>query len=166
MTKTRIKISDTSFMQFVAESHSIRGVLIKCDLAPRGGNYRTCASRIKRLQCDTSHFTGQRSSKGKTFPNRHILLSDYLSNKVPICSSNSLKKKLLQEKVKEHYCENCHLSAWNDLPIPLELHHVDGNVQNNNLSNLLLLCPNCHAQTDNYRGKNQVRRKLRSVLPL
>ena len=40
-------------------------------------------------------------------------------------------------------------------PIPLELHHIDGNNQNNNLTNLTLLCPNCHAMTDNYRGKNK-----------
>lgn len=38
--------------------------------------------------------------------------------------------------------------------IPLEVHHVDGDRLNNELSNLQLLCPNCHAQTDNYCGKN------------
>ena len=37
----------------------------------------------------------------------------------------------------------------------LELHHIDGNHSNNELSNLTLLCPNCHALTDNYRGKNK-----------
>ena len=26
---------------------------------------------------------------------------------------------------------------------------------NNQLNNLQLLCPNCHALTDNYRGKNR-----------
>jgi predicted HNH restriction endonuclease len=39
-------------------------------------------------------------------------------------------------------------------PIPLELHHKDGNRYNNSLNNLMLLCPNCHALTDNYRAKN------------
>ena len=38
--------------------------------------------------------------------------------------------------------------------IPLELHHKDGNKFNNNLSNLELLCPNCHAFTNTYRTKN------------
>lgn len=33
--------------------------------------------------------------------------------------------------------------------------HKDGNNINNNLSNLELLCPNCHALTDNYREKNK-----------
>ena len=39
-------------------------------------------------------------------------------------------------------------------PIPLELHHKDGNRYNNQLDNLMLLCPNCHALTENYRAKN------------
>lgn len=40
------------------------------------------------------------------------------------------------------------------MPIPLELHHVDGNRFNNAIQNLLLLCPNCHALTNNYRARN------------
>ena len=54
---------------------------------------------------------------------------------------------------KEHKCECCGLISWNDKPIPLELHHIDGNHYNNDLSNLQILCPNCHAQTSNYSCK-------------
>ena len=39
--------------------------------------------------------------------------------------------------------------------IALELHHIDGDTTNNELSNLQYLCPNCHALTKNYRGKNK-----------
>ena len=51
-------------------------------------------------------------------------------------------------------CEKCGLSTWLGQPIALEIHHKDGNHINNLEENLELLCPNCHAQTDNYRGKN------------
>ena len=37
----------------------------------------------------------------------------------------------------------------------MELHHRDGDRTNNVLTNLELVCPNCHAQTDNYRAKNR-----------
>lgn len=39
-------------------------------------------------------------------------------------------------------------------PIALELHHVNGVKDDLRIENLQILCPNCHAFTDNYRGKN------------
>jgi 5-methylcytosine-specific restriction endonuclease McrA len=38
--------------------------------------------------------------------------------------------------------------------VPLELDHVNGDRADNRLENLRLVCPNCHAQTDTYRGRN------------
>ena len=48
------------------------------------------------------------------------------------------------------------IESWLDhnKPIPLEVHHKDGDHLNNELDNLMLLCSNCHAFTENYRGKN------------
>ena len=39
--------------------------------------------------------------------------------------------------------------------IPLEVEHIDGNFQNNNEDNLILLCPNCHSLTSTYKGANK-----------
>lgn len=36
----------------------------------------------------------------------------------------------------------------------MELEHIDGNSENNDLSNLTLLCPNCHSLTSTYKGRN------------
>lgn len=60
-------------------------------------------------------------------------------------SSYKLKLRLLEDGIKEAKCECCGLTEWNGKPIPLELHHKDGNHYNNDLSNLEILCPNCHA---------------------
>lgn len=68
--------------------------------------------------------------------------------------SNKLRRKLLREGLKEYKCECCNNNQWNGLPIPLEVHHKDGDKTNNELSNLQVLCPNCHALTPTYRGKN------------
>lgn len=51
-------------------------------------------------------------------------------------------------------CEVCDLAEWMGKPIPIELDHIDGNADNNSRENLRLICPNCHAQTETYKGAN------------
>jgi hypothetical protein len=72
-------------------------------------------------------------------------------------SSHKLKLKLLRDKLKQQICENCKREEWLGEIIPLELHHINGNRFDNRLSNLQLLCPNCHALTDNYSGRKTKR---------
>jgi transposase len=69
-----------------------------------------------------------------------------------------LKNRLLLEGLKEARCEMCGLSEWRDMPIALELHHSNGDGLDNRPENLLLLCPNCHSQTDTWGGRNKGRR--------
>jgi len=80
-------------------------------------------------------------------------------------SYDIIKKHLL--KTRPYQCEECLLSEWKGNPIPLELHHIDGNSENNKKENLKLLCPNCHFFTPTYRSKNighgRVRRRVNIV---
>ena len=66
--------------------------------------------------------------------------------------TNSIKDYLI--KKNGHQCEICNLIEWNSQSIPLDIHHINGDSSDNNLSNLIILCPNCHRQTDNYGFKN------------
>lgn len=66
----------------------------------------------------------------------------------------NLKLRLLREGLKSEVCEECGLSAWRAQPISLALHHENGNRDDNRLSNLRLLCPNCHSQTTTFAGRN------------
>lgn len=63
-------------------------------------------------------------------------------------------------KLRGNKCEDCGLTEWKNQPIPLEAHHIDGNKCNNNLDNLLLLCPNCHTFTPNYGSKNRKQKDI------
>lgn len=136
----------------VKTSYSIAQVLVALGLKPAGGNYASIKRNIAKHGLDTAHFTGQAWSAGRKIGPRRPL-DDYLSNNAPI-SSHSLRLKLIAAGVKEARCEVCRLSDWFGNPIPLELDHIDGDHDNNNLDNLRILCPNCHALTPTYRGKN------------
>jgi hypothetical protein len=60
----------------------------------------------------------------------------------------------------EQFGEKCQQCAWAERnlksgKIPVELNHIDGNSENNIISNVNLLCPNCHSLTPTYRALNK-----------
>ena len=77
---------------------------------------------------------------------------DYI--KGSFVSAHKLKLKMIRDGMKEHKCELCNITEWMGQKVPIELDHIDGNHYNNELSNLRIVCPNCHAQTDTNSGKN------------
>ncbi len=148
------KYTDEQLREAIKASYSVRELLKKLGLTPRGGNYETVRKRIDDLGLDTSHFLGQAILRGKTHnygtrPLDQILVHKKLEN------TWRLKNRLVTEGAKEPRCERCGSTEWLGEPIPLELHHRDGDRTNNSLENIELLCPNCHAQTDNYRGSKK-----------
>lgn len=70
-------------------------------------------------------------------------------------SNHAIKKLLLREYFIDNKCVHCDLSEWQGQKLNLELDHIDGNNFNNDISNLRLLCPNCHSLTNTYCGKNK-----------
>jgi len=69
-------------------------------------------------------------------------------------SSKKAKKILIEKYGNICLSPDC---AWDFSKIPLTVHleHIDGNSSNNDLSNLTLLCPNCHSCTLTYKGRNK-----------
>lgn len=138
--------------QAVKLSVSLRQVLEKLNIIPAGGNYSTLKKAIQHFNLNTEHFTGQ-NLKGRKLNPRRKPIEEYLTKNSGV-QSNKLRKYLIDAKVFEKKCSCCNSTTWLDFPIPLELDHIDGDNTNNELSNLRMLCPNCHALTPTYRGKN------------
>ena len=152
----KFKYSDEEFTEAVRSSKSIRQCLSKLGLKAAGGSYKSFYNTLNRLNLDKSHFTGKVWNKGKRFPFKRPI-TDYLSNKQTI-QSFKLRNRLLKEGIFKRQCSNCNRTEWLGNEIPIKLDHINGNPDDNSLANLRLLCPNCHALTPTYRGKNKRKR--------
>lgn len=164
----RYTYTKEQLQEIVSTSYSIAECLRKLNMKAAGGNYQTLKERFKDWDIDTNHFRDRGWNVGLRFkPNPPKPLSEILT-KDSKYQSSSLRIRLLKEGYKKHQCECCFNTTWLSKPIPLELHHIDGDKYNNELSNLQLLCPNCHALTDNYRGKNimSARKETSEVEPV
>jgi hypothetical protein len=131
--------------QFVSESCSMASLADKLGYAKEGGSYLSAMKNmIQELNLDVSHFVGQNWAKN------NFDYSRFQKGKVVKAAAAIGALTFL----RGHKCECCGMEEWMTKPIPLEVHHKDGNSLNNEIENLMLLCPNCHALTENYRGKN------------
>jgi len=143
--------------QIVKESFTYMECLRKLGKKPVPTNYYYIKNLIKKYDLNCEHF----NKKHGCCNNRtqiKIPIEEYLNGNRKI-DTYKLKNKLLEAQLIEYKCLFCGITDWNGHIIPLELDHIDGNKNNNQLSNLRILCPNCHATTPTYKTKNSIRSK-------
>lgn len=121
--------------------------------AKLGIKYDTYKKYAIKYGCFVTNMSGKGTTKNNI--NNTIPLSDILDGKHPQYQSNKLRIRLIKENILLPVCNCCKNTTWLDKPIPLELNHIDGVSSNHVLDNLELLCPNCHAFTSTYRGRNK-----------
>lgn len=145
--------TDDQLIEAVKTSSSMTQVIPKLGLSKTSaGNRSTIKKSIDRLNLCTSHWKGQNWSAGTLRP--RVSLEEVLVEHSTY-STNNLRIKLLKEGIKEARCESCDLVEWMGNPIPLELDHINGISNDHRIENLRILCPNCHALTPTWRGRNK-----------
>jgi hypothetical protein len=70
-----------------------------------------------------------------------------------------LKLKLLKQRGSK--CERCKYEKYEIL----QVHHIDRNRKNNHLSNLALICPNCHYE-EHFLEKSWLKNKLEKKIKI
>ena len=154
--------------ELCAESYSYAEVLSKAGRKKGGGSQQSLKKKIEEFNIDISHFTGQRWYDA---PNKQCNFCNQSREKYTLeevfCKNSPVTQRVLRgyverHKVLDYKCINCGCDGnWQNGTISLEIDHIDGDNSNNELSNLRYLCPNCHALTDTYRGRNIVQKRVR-----
>lgn len=139
------KFSKEQLQDLANQCKSVREFAIKLGYSPiGGGSMATVKKVIREQELNTSHFLGQSWNKNNF---------DYTRfKKGQVIKATEALPAL--SFLRGRKCEQCGLERWLDQNIPLEIHHIDGDKLNNEMDNLQILCPNCHALTANWRGKN------------
>lgn len=129
------------------ESNSMADAARKLEI-----NYKT----FRKYTQELGLFEPNQPGKGlnKKGNGTKIPLCEILDGLHPTYQTNKLRIRLIKEGVKKSECEICGIDEWLSNKISLELDHIDGNKNNHLLDNLRIVCPNCHSQTQTYRGKN------------
>lgn len=146
--------------ELCADSYSYSEVIRKAGRKPGGGTNETLKKKILEYNIDISHFSGQKWRGTPRYTPQPGSREKYKIE--DIFTKNSIvRQKTIREYVERHnlipyICANCGCNGqWQQGTITLDLDHIDGDTTNNTLSNLRYLCPNCHALTPTYRGKNK-----------
>ncbi|WP_308280984.1 HNH endonuclease [Streptomyces monomycini] len=151
-TSRSLRHSETALREAVTLSHSTAEVVRRLGIHPVGGNQAHIARRIAESGLDTTHFTST-----PTHPRRpqrpfadRLVLGSPSEGRLP---GDRLRKALLRRGAREQ-CAMCGTGPeWNGKCLRLEVDHRNGDWWDNRPENLRLLCPNCHAVTDTYRGR-------------
>ena len=149
MREWRIKnrIDDKHFIDICKSSNSMAEAASRLGL-----HFNSFKKRACELGCYQPNQAGIGITKSKPWIPLKEIIEDNLH---PHYQTYKLKRRLLAKGIKKNQCERCGISDWNGEKISMELHHIDGNRTNHCFDNLIILCPNCHSQTTNYRSKNR-----------
>lgn len=82
-----------------------------------------------------------------------------IENGTFVCDNTYTKNRWYKRYLILKHGEKCMKCGWNERnihsdTIPIELEHKDGNSENVELTNLELLCPNCHSLSPTFRALN------------
>ena len=138
-------------IKLVSESNSLSEILRKQGKSISGSSMSILKNNLNNYNIKY-HFLDKKEANNL---NRKKMLNDILIENSNYSSSN-LKKRLIEEGIKQDVCEICgQNNIWNNNKLSLQLDHINGNHCDNRLNNLRIVCPNCHTQTDTFSSKKR-----------
>ena len=140
----------------VADEEIIKACESELTMSRAASKLKIHFNTLKRRAILLGVYKPNQSGKGtnKRHNGSKLPLEEILNGLHPHYQTNKLRHRLIKEGIKEEKCEVCGITEWSDKKLSFELDHIDGNRTNHRLENIRIKCPNCHSQTETYRGKN------------
>ena len=149
------KLTDQDFSDLVKSSLNISEVLFKLGYSTKGNSwgYSQIKQRMEILGLSGKDFRGKSAicikNENKKIDQKKLFCENSKH------SRRIVRKYILQNKLLPYKCSICGITKWNGKTLSLELDHINGINNDNRLTNLRFLCPNCHSQTTTYGARNK-----------
>lgn len=148
----RYNLDDKKLIAAAQQGKTVKMALAEQGISNPSSQLRVRASSI--VKENGNEFSRARNATGNyRTPKKDINLF-LVRGTSPI--SAGIKKRLIEEGILSNKCAICKIPPfWRNKPIVLQLDHINGEPTDNRLSNLRLLCPNCHSQTDTFMNRQR-----------
>lgn len=154
--KLHENFTDEEFIKLAKESLSMSEFVLKLGYASGEGtnSRKSVKERCLKLGINppraTNEYMASFGAQAGTIP-----IEEYFVKGVSR-TGHVTRVKILKHKLMPYKCAICgNTGEWRDNPITLEVDHINGDHLDNRLENLRFLCPNCHSQTETFRGKKR-----------
>ncbi len=134
---------------FKTEAPNIQGICVRCQTNPQSSK----GNGIYRALCNSCHT--------ERFPNTAKYRREYVAkrreNEEYVLREKDHRQRVGYKAYKKDHCECCGFIA--EESCQLDVDHIDGNIENNNLNNYQTLCANCH-RLKTYKERNFKKKKI------
>lgn len=158
------------FAEVCKKATTLAAILRHFGLTAQAGNYPSLKKRIKEDSVDISHITlGLNHNLNKISHKREtkdgFLQALSIDNGASLYRSKVKLNIIRHDLLKHDTCSLCGIpTIWNNLPLVLQLDHINGVNNDNRLENLRFICANCHSQTSTFTGKHKRKIKCHCVV--
>ncbi len=154
--------------EIITLCETYRQVLIKLNRSESASSYKWLKRRINLYGIDISHFMSPKDVMQRNF--KKGLIKKIESEEIFIKDSNisraTVKRYILENNLIKYECFFCHNNGhWNNKKISLILDHKNGISNDNTITNLRFLCPNCNATLETHclGADGVIKRKIKKI---